>query len=247
MNPALLQLELRRAVRNRRTFLFAAVLPVVFFLAFSSVGNHLGGLDEATYVMISMGVYGTMNALFTGGGVIAAERSVGWPRQLRVAGLAPRDYVVTKVIVAYLMALPGLVAVFVVAALVKGVHLDASQWILAAVSIVVALVPISALGVALGYSARPQSLQPLFGVGSALLALTGGLWVPAASFPRWLLDVVQVLPTYWAGQAARSVVQHHWVGVHGLIVLAAWAVGLAGAAAILYRRDSQRPSAAGTT
>ncbi|MGH9093613.1 MAG: ABC transporter permease [Acidimicrobiales bacterium] len=250
MNPALIQLEICRAVRNRRTLIFAAVLPVVFFLAFSAGsggGNRLDGLAVAPYLMVSMAGYGTMNALFTGGGVIAAERSVGWPRQLRIAGLSPRDYIVTKVLVSYFMALPGLIVVFVVGALVKQVHMDATQWLAAGGSVLLSLIPISALGVALGYSARPQSLQPIFGIGSALLALLGGLWVPASTFPAWLRDVVQVLPTYWAGQAGRSAIQHSWVGVHGLVVLAAWAVAFGALAAWLYRRDSLRPSAAGTT
>jgi len=70
---ALLHVELRRAIRNKRTLIFSAVLPVIFFLAFSSGGGNdrLDGLSVAPYVMTSMAVYGVMNALFTGGGLIA--------------------------------------------------------------------------------------------------------------------------------------------------------------------------------
>ncbi|MDQ6837130.1 MAG: ABC transporter permease [Actinomycetota bacterium] len=249
MNPALVRLELRRAVRNRRTLLFAAILPVFFFLAFSAGGQtgKLNGLAVAPYLMVSMATYGAMNALFTGGGVIAGERSIGWPRQLRVAGLRNRDYVATKVLVAYLTALPGVLAVFVVGATVKNVHLDAIQWMATGVTVLVTLLPIAALGVAIGYVARPQALQAVFGIGSALLALMGGLWVPANTFPGALQDIMKVLPTYWAADAGRRILQGSFLSAEGIAILVAWTIVLGTVAGYLFRRDSLRPNAAGAT
>lgn len=249
MNTALIRLELRRARRNRRTLIFAAVLPVVFFLAFSAGQrtSTLGGLRAAPYIMVSMATYGAMNALFTGGGIIAGERSIGWPRQLRVAGLTNVDYIVAKVIVSYLTALPGVVLVFVAGATIKDVHLSAGDWLGAGISVLVALLPVAALGVAIGYAARPQALHAVFGVGSALLALFGGLWYPAALFPTAMQDVMKVLPTYWAADAGRMILSGGWLGMEGVAVLAVWTVVLATLAAWLFRRDSLRPSAAGST
>ena len=118
MMPTLLHLELRRALRNRRTLVFAAVLPMVSFATFSSGANgRVGGLDVAPYVMVGMATYGAINALFNGGGLIAAEPAVGWNRQLRIAGLSGRVYVATKALICYLTALPGLLAVFALGAL----------------------------------------------------------------------------------------------------------------------------------
>jgi len=118
MMPTLLHLELRRALRNRRTLVFAAVLPMVSFATFSSGANgQVGGLDVAPYVMVGMATYGAINALFNGGGLIAAEPAVGWNRQLRIAGLSGRVYVATKALICYLTALPGLLAVFALGAL----------------------------------------------------------------------------------------------------------------------------------
>lgn len=145
MNTALLRAEARRALRNRRTLILAAVLPVVFFTTFSSGGSGtVGGLAVAPYIMVSMATYGAMNALFTGGGLIAAERAIGWNRQLRVAGLRGRDYLATKVSMAYVTAVPGLLLVFVVGALGKHVRLGAAQWVEAALSVLLGLVPVAA-------------------------------------------------------------------------------------------------------
>ncbi len=248
MTLALLRVEVRRAIRNKRTLIFSAVLPVVFFLAFSSGGSGtLDGLVVAPYVMTSMAVYGVMNALFTGGGLIGAERSVGWNRQLRITGLPGARYVATKVVAAYIMATPGLILVLAAAALVQHVHLPASRWLAVAVAVLVGLIPVAALGVLVGYAARPQTLQALFGIGSALLALLGGLWVPAQNFPRLLQDAVQVLPTYWSAATARAALRGQWVGWHGAVVLVAWTLILGVLAARAYRNDALKPGVAGTT
>lgn len=249
MSTALLRTELRRALRNRRTFVFTAALPVVFFLTFST-GADSSTLDQLTvapYVMVSMATYGAMNALFTGGGLIAAERAVGWSRQLRVAGLSGRDYVVTKALIAYLSAVPGVLLVLLLGALVRHVHLGALQSVEVVASVLLALLPVAALGVAIGYVARPQSLQPLFGIGSALLALLGGLWVPAENFPGPVQEVMKALPTYWSADAGRAILRGSWLGWHGAAVVAVWTVALGAVAAVGYRRDALRPAAAGTT
>ena len=249
MNVVLLRTELRRAVRNRRTLIFTAVLPAVFFMIFSAT-NQTGSLDGvkvAPYLMVSMGTYGAMNALFSGGGLIASERAIGWPRQLRVAGLRSRDYVLTKVTIAYLTAVPGLILVFVLGATQQNVRLATGRWLLLGLSVLLALLPVAALGVAIGYLVRAQSLQPLIGIGSAMLALLGGIWVPAETFSRFLLDAVKLLPTYWAAEAGRAVLRGSWIGWEGVAVVAFWTLVLGALAAHGYQRDALRPAAAGAT
>ena len=249
MNPALLRMETRRKLRDRRTMMFALILPAIFFLTFSAgQQDSVAGLAAAPYIMISMATYGAMNALFTGGGLIAAERAIGWNRQLRIAGLRGRDYVLTKALMAYVTAVPGLIAVFVLGAATKHVSLGAGTWLGAGLSILLGLLPVAALGIAIGYSAaRPATLQPIFGLGSALLALLGGMFYPADLFPRAMRDAVQVLPTYWSADAGRAVLRGTWLGWHGTFVLLAWTLVLGLVAARMYRKDALRPAAAGTT
>ena len=249
MNSVLLRVELRRSMRNRRTLVFTAVLPAMFFLIFSAANptGTLDGVSVAPYLMVSMATYGAMNALFTGGGLIAAERAIGWPRQLRVAGLRGRDYVLTKIIIAYLTALPGLVIVFVLGATNHHVRMASGRWLLLGASVLLALMPVAALGVAIGYLVRAQSLQALTGIGSAMLALLGGIWVPAEQFPRLLFDTAKLLPTYWAAEAGRAVLRHSWIGWEGVAVVAIWTLVLGVVAARGYQRDALRPAAAGAT
>jgi ABC-2 type transport system permease protein len=245
----LLRAELRRLCRNRRAFVFTAALPGLFFLMFAAADSpeRLDGLAVAPYLMVSMATYGAMNALLSGAGVIAAERAAGWTRQLRVAGLPGVDYVIAKVAVAYLGAALGLGLVLVLGATAKDVHLSATTWAAVAASVLVGLLPVAALGIVVGYAARPQSLPPVLGIGSALLALSGGLWAPADEFPAVLAALSKSLPVFWAAAAGRDALVGRWVGWGGLAVLVAWTVALGATATWAYRRDAQRPAAAGTT
>jgi ABC-2 type transport system permease protein len=137
--------------------------------------------------------------------------------------------------------------VFVVGAVMRDIRLSPAEWVGAAVSVLLSLLPVAALGVVVGYAARPQTLQPLYGIGSALLGLVGGLWNPIEHFPPIAGDAMQLLPVYWAGDAGRAVLRGTWVGWHGVAVLGFWTLVLGALAARAYRRDALRPNAAGTT
>ena len=54
--------------------------------------RRCGGIPFATYYMVGMVGWGTMAAVVAGGARIAAERPIGWNRQLRITPLPPRTY-----------------------------------------------------------------------------------------------------------------------------------------------------------
>ena len=249
MNLTLLRAEFRRLRHNRRLLISAAALPGLFFVWFTSGSgdDRVGGLAVTPYVMVSMATYGAMNALLNGGGVIAAERAVGWSRQLRVAGVRSRDYVATKIALAYVTAALGVVVVLAIGATIEHVELSVVVWIKIAGSVLLGLLPVAALGVVVGYLARPSSLQFVLGIGSILLALSGGLFSPIEHSPSAIRVLIQAFPVYWAGDAGRSALRGSWVGWHGVAVWSVWTVAIAAVAAWAYQRDSLRPSAAGTT
>src|SRR5262249_10509626 len=81
--------ELLRTFRNRRFVVFALGFPLVLYLAIALPNRHetdLGGsgLSAPLYFMVGLITFGTMNAVLSTGGRIAAERTAGWNRQLRL-------------------------------------------------------------------------------------------------------------------------------------------------------------------
>ena len=64
LNSTLLKLEVRRLLRNRRTLVFAVIMPVAFFLIFGTGKSYsdedAGHGNVAAFIMISMALYGAM-------------------------------------------------------------------------------------------------------------------------------------------------------------------------------------------
>ena len=99
--------ELLRAVRNKRFFFFSLGFPLILY--FITAGPNQGeknlqgtGLSAPLYFMVSMASWGTMTAMLGTGARIAAERQVGWNRQLRISPLSSFAYLRAKVAISYL-------------------------------------------------------------------------------------------------------------------------------------------------
>jgi ABC-2 type transport system permease protein len=235
--------ELRRALRNKRFFLFSLGFPLVLYLITAgsnqSEKNLQGtGLSAPLYFMVSMASWGTMTAMLGTGGRIAVERQAGWNRQLRISPLSPMAYLRAKVAIAYLMA--GLSIILLYAAgTALGVRLPAGEWLEMTGLILVGLVPFGALGIYLGHQLSVDSIGPAIGGGTAILALLSGTWFPLAT-SGFLHDIAQDLPSYWLVQANRVALGGHAWGMRGWIVVALWSVVLTVLAARAFRADTGR-------
>lgn len=235
--------ELLRTFRNRRFFILSLGFPVVLYFLIVSPQRHnhnLGGsgISAPLYFMVGMVSFGTMSGMLSSGARIAAERAVGWNRQLRISPLSTRAYLRAKVLTAYTMALLTIAVLYICGAAL-GVSLPAGEWLHMTVLILICLIPFAALGIAVGHMLTPDSIGPAVGGGVALLAFLGGTWfpIPASGF---LHDVAQLLPSYWLVQASRVVLFGHAWPVKAWIVLAAWTLIFALVARRAYRNDTGR-------
>jgi ABC-2 type transport system permease protein len=235
--------ELLRTLRNRRFFILSLAFPLILYFIIAGPQRHVSnfastGISAPLYYMVGLASFGTMAAMISCGARIAAERAVGWNRQLRITPLPPRTYFRAKVLTGYMMALLSLVAMYV-AGTSLGVSLQAGEWLRMTGLILVALVPFAALGILLGHMLTPDSIGPAMGGGVSLLALLGGTWfaIPSHGF---LHDLAQFLPSYWLVQASHVALGgHSWPG-KAWIVMVAWTAILSALAARAYRRDTGR-------
>jgi ABC-2 type transport system permease protein len=235
--------ELLRTLRNRRFFLLSLGFPLVLYFVIVSPNRHVrdfdgSGISFALYYMVGLASFGTMSAMLSCGGRIAAERAVGWNRQLRITPLSPRAYFRVKVLTGYMMAVISLLALYA-AGISLGVHLSADEWLKMTGLILVGLVPFAALGILLGHLLTPDSIGPAMGGGISLLALLGGTWFPLAKH-GFLHDLAQSIPSYWLVQASHVALGGRPWSALGWIVMAAWTVVLGALAARAYRRDTHR-------
>jgi len=233
--------ELLRTFRNRRFFIFSLAFPLILFLIVGGSNKNadpLGGIPFPVYYLAGMVSWGTMTAVVAGGARIAAERSVGWNRQLRLTPLSPRTYFRAKVLTGYVMSLAS-IAVLYIAAIAIGVRMPADHWLRMTGLVLVGLIPFAALGVWLGHVLSIDSMGPAMGGITSLFALLGGAWGPLTSH-GFMHSVVELLPSYWLVQAGHAAyTDQSWTG-KGWIVIAVWAAAFAALAVRAYRNDTKR-------
>lgn len=232
--------ELLRTFRNRRFVIFSFGFPLVLYFLIASPNRHehsLGGtgIDAPLYFMVSLAAFGCMNGVVSSGARIAAERSVGWTRQLRLTPLSTRLYFRTKVLTAYVMALITLGLLYI-AGSTLGVHLSAGHWLKMTEFILIGLVPFVVLGILLGHLINVDSIGPSIGGITALFSFLGGVWFPITS--GVLHDIAQALPSYWLVQAAHIAIGGQGWGSRGWAVDGVWTAALLVLAVRVYRRDT---------
>lgn len=245
-----LKFELLRAFRNRRFFIFSLGFPLVMYYLlagpnkndhdFGGTPGHHTGLFAPQYYMVGLLAFGAMVAALAGGARIAAERSVGWNRQLRLTPLSARSYLRTKIVTAYLLACCAIVLLYA-AGVSLGVRMPASQWLHMTWLVLVALVPFAGMGIALGHLLTVDSMGPAMGGGTALFAFLGGTWFPLTGGGAFVA-FCKLLPSFWLVRAGQVGLGGHgdpW-GTEGWLVIAAWSVAMAAFAMWAYRRDTKR-------
>lgn len=241
MHPTYLRYELLRNFRNWRFVLFSLAYPVVLYLVVTSPQRHANfdGVTFPLYFMAGMAAVGTMIAVLSSGARIAADRSAGWTRQLRITPLTAGDYLGAKVATGFLMALFAILLVSL-SGTALGVRLSGGEWLTMIGLMLVGLVPIAVLGILLGHLVTPDSLAPAVGGTLMLLALLGGAYGFLLAKSGALFDLIKMLPSYWLVQAGKTALGGGGWPAEGWIVIVAWTLVLTPLAVLVYKRDTSR-------
>jgi ABC-2 type transport system permease protein len=234
--------ELLRTLRNRRFMIFSLIFPLALFFALAGANHGTSdfadsGISATLYYMVGLLSFGTIAAMLSCGARIAAERTAGWNRQLRITPLSPRAYLRAKVLTGYMMAGLTVVALYAAGAIL-GVSLPADRWLEMTGLIAVGLIPFAAIGIMGGHLLTSDSIGPAMGGSISLFAFFGGSWFPLTS--GFLHDLGQALPSYWIVQAAHLGLGGSSWSATGWICVAAWTAGAGALAAWAYRRDTGR-------
>lgn len=241
MHPTYLRYELLRNFRNWRFVVFSLAYPVVLYLVVTSPQRHANfdGVAFPLYFMAGMAAVGTMVAVLSSGARIAADRSAGWTRQLRMTPLTAGDYLGAKVATGFLMALLAILLVSL-SGTALGVRLSGGEWLTMIGLMLVGLVPIAVLGILLGHLVTPDSLAPAVGGTLMLLALLGGAYGFLLAKSGALFDLIKMLPSYWLVQAGKTALGGGAWPAEGWIVIIVWTLVLTPLVVLVHRRDASR-------
>jgi ABC-2 type transport system permease protein len=241
MSLTYLRLEVLRAFRVPRQYIFMVGMPLFLYLLLSSAygTDPVDGAPVAAWFMVSMAVFGAMGGATTVGGRIAVEREIGWTRQLRLTPLSGPAYLGGKAATAFLVSIPSLLLLYVAGRVFKHVQLPLSTWAEVFGWTMLGLVPFVALGILIGHLVKAETLGPMSGALFTVLALLGGIWFPVSQMPHAMASIAKALPSYWLAEAGRAPLAGHTIGAHGLLMIALWTAVFSVAAIRRFRRDTR--------
>ena len=243
-SPAILRLEVRRLLRNRRTMILALILPVLFFWGFglnNSYVHEIAGRGNVSAVeMISIALYGAVAATATCGAMVSIERAAGWSRQLRVTPMSPAAYIVIKMLTSLVLAAGSVAAVYLVGAVTSKVSMPAGLWVITGLCVWIGSLLFAAFGLFAGYLLPSENVTQVIALALTLCSFAGGLFIPLSQFSPGLRTFAEFTPLYGLSQLVHyplvgGALQWGWI-----LNLVVWlAIFVAGAAWRL-RRDTAR-------
>jgi ABC-2 type transport system permease protein len=220
-------------------------MPVMFYALFGLAlggSRSVRGVDAATYMVATYGVFGVVAAALSALGIgIAMERGQGWLLVKRASPMPPAAYFAAKVAMSMLFA--GVIALllFAVAATLGGVRLPLATWGALAGTLVVGAVPFCALGCAIGALAGPNSAPAIVNLLHLPMSFASGLWIPFEYLPPAVRAISPLLPPYhFARLALRAVGADSSPAAPHLLALGAFSALCLAIAVVAFRRDDGR-------
>ncbi|SJM71658.1 ABC transporter permease [Gulosibacter sp. 10] len=197
-------LELVRNLRMFTTLFFMIVLPATMFLIFGAMQEfsdlelESGRGNVAAQIMLSMAAYGAITATVGTAGAAAVELQQGWGRQLGLTPFRRGGYVLSKTIVALILAVLPILAVFLLGILTTA-RMDAWIWPVATGLILLGSVVFALYGLAFGLAFRSESAVGAASGLIVILMFLGNAFMPLSGF---LLDMSVFTPVWGVMQLA---------------------------------------------
>ncbi len=236
-------------LKNLRLRMYTASVfsfPLMFYILFGLVLNshqNIGNTSVAAYLIASYGTFGVMGAsLFGTAAGLASDRGLGWLQVKRASPMPPFAYFVAKVIVSMIFSTAIVLALFALGIGFGGVRMPIAGFARLLGTLALGSLPFSAMGLALGYFAGPNSAPPMINLIYLPMSFCSGLWFPITFLPKIVRNIALALPPYHLNQLALGLVgagQHESNAVHWE-VLAAFTLICFGVARIGFQRDQDK-------
>ncbi len=212
------------------------VIPSVVFLFLGT--SFAATREEANLALGSIGVFAVLGIAFFQFGVgIANERTSPWESFARFLPAPTGTRIAARVLagVTFTGAALGLLAC--VAWLSTDAGMDPDRWAALILSLLFGALPMSLLGIAIGYWCDPRAALPVANILNLALAFGGGLFFRPEFMPGFLDGISRLLPSRHMGELAWAAV----LGVPWPTETVLWLAGYTVAFAVLavwgYRRD----------
>jgi len=218
------------------------VFPLMFYVLFGILLSSAKDRPEnATYLLATMGCFGTMAVALFGFGVsLAIERGQGWLQMKRASPMPVSAYFLAKLFSAVVFSTVIMLLMLGIGIAFGGVRLPVAAAAKLVGILVAGSIPFGAMGLAIGYFAKPNSAPAVVNLMYLPMSFCSGLWIPLFMLPHGLRVLAKFLPPFHLSQLALNAVgmgmdpSSAWGHVEVLIAFTLVCLGIA---AWGYRRD----------
>ncbi len=224
---ALLQIDLKLALRNRLVLFFNYFFPLVFFFMFGQMYDAKEGgaiAFQVVAIVTAIGILG--NGLFGAGMRAVQEREENILRRYKVTPITPVPLLGASMVTGLIIFLPALILILLLAHWLYGMPIPANL-ISLFVFVAIGTAAFRAIGliVAAVVNSSQESqilIQPIY-LGMLLLS---GVTIPLTLFPKWLQIIAQFIPASYLMSGIAGILQRgesiaqNWPAVAALIVAA---------------------------
>lgn len=233
-------------LKNLRLRVYTASVicfPLMFYVLFGLVLNSkesIGSTHVPTYLIATYGTFGVMGAsLFGTASGLASDRGLGWLQVKRASPMPPFAYFAAKVILSMIFSAVVVSLLLMLGIAFGEVRMPLAQMAKLLGTLVAGSLPFSAMGLAIGYFAGPNSAPAAINLIYLPLSFCSGLWVPYMFLPRFVQHIALALPPYHLSQLALGTVgagRQQSAAAHWEVLLAFTLICL-GVARIGFQRD----------
>lgn len=218
-------------------------VPTVLFPAmlYAFFGAQSGGGSWAANAMASFAIYAVLGVGFFQFGVsVAQDRESAfavWQRSLPGHAVNPW---IARIVASLVFVSLAVCLVIAVALLMTDIALSASTWGRLALVCLLATIPATMMGIALGSVASARAAVPIANLIFLPLAYLGGLWVPPMFMPAPIAAISEWTPTRAMGELGWAAINGEAWEPQQIFILLGWS--LLAAAVILVSRSYAKRS-----
>jgi ABC-2 type transport system permease protein len=228
--------ELLKNIRIPIYAISTVAFPLMFYVLFGIVlgANAPDRKDNATYMLATMGCFGIIAVALFGFGVsLAIERGQGWLQVKRASPMPVSAYFFGKLCSALVFSTVIMLLLLAIGYSFGGVRMPIATAAKLVGILVAGAIPFSAMGMAIGYFAKPNSAPGLVNLIYLPMSFCSGLWIPLFLLPHGLRTFAKLLPPYHLSQLALNTVgmvnnpTPAWGHVEALLAFTLLCLGLA--------------------
>ncbi len=230
--------EARAILRNGEQLLVTIVVPVLVLVGLTRVTAielDTGGASRIDFLTPGVLALAVMTSSFTSQAIATSfDRRNGVLRLLSTTPLGRGGLLAGKVLGVLVVELVQVVVIGVTA-LLLGWHPDPAGIALALVAVVLGTAAFTSLALLVAGTLRAEAVLALANLLLLVLAVAGGVIIPADRLPGPMAHVALLLPSGALGEAMRETLLHGVLPAWSVVVLVGWTAALGWGAGRLFR------------